>query len=352
VSPETWADVWLNEGFATYSEALWAGNLGGIGSYHSYMASLWSPTFAGSVYAPVQLFGSTVYDKGAWVLHMLRRAVGEASLFGGLRDWYTGRRDGVSNTAELRAVFEARAGTDLGWFFDEWVYGTGQPSYELAASTADRGDGTFRTYVRIRQVQGTGPVFVMPIDLTLVTPAGDEVHTVWNDAADQGFEIDTTQPVSFVDLDRQNWILKGTVTRVTPSDADADGIPDSFDSDDDGDLLADVDDCAPLDPLSGRPPEVRAFHAERTGLATATLVWDATPLADAYDVVRGALAGLAGGLDTCLASGVSATTYDDGEIPAPGAGFAYAVRGVDLGCGGPGTLGADSLSVERPSPCP
>jgi aminopeptidase N len=339
VSPETWADVWLNEGFATYSEALWAGNVGGIGSYHAYMASLWSSTFAGSVYAPVQLFGSTVYDKGAWVLHMLRRVVGEASLFGGLRDWYAGLRDGVGNTADLRAVFEARAGTDLGWFFDEWVYGTGQPSYELAASTAARGDGTFRTYVRIRQVQGTGPVFEMPIDLTLVTPSGDEVHTVWNDAADQTFEIDTTQPVSLVDLDRQNWILKGTVTRVAPSDADGDGV-------------LDVVDCAPLDPSSGRPPEVAALHAERTGAFTTKLVWSATPLADAYDVVRGTLAGLAGGLGTCLASGVSATTYDDSALPAPGAGFAYAVRGVDLGCGGPGTLGADSLSIERPSPCP
>ena len=352
VSPETWNDVWLNEGFATYAEALWAESLGGSGSYRNYMASLWSSSFAGSVYAPAQLFGPTVYDKGAWVLHMLRRVVGDASLFGGLRDWYAGRRDGVGNTAELRAVFEARAGADLGWFFDEWVYGTGQPSYEIAASTVDRGDGTFRTYVRIRQVQLGGPVFAMPIDLTLATPAGDEVHTVWNDAADQSYAIDTTRPVTFVDLDRENWILKGAVTRVAPGDADADGVPDSFDDDDDGDLLADAEDCAPLDPAAGRPPEVRGLAAKRTGAATAALSWEALPLADVYDVVRGPLGALAGALDTCLASGVAATVYDDAELPAPGAGFAYAVRGVDLGCGGAGTLGVDSSSVERSSACP
>ena len=375
VSPESWNDIWLNEGLATYSEALWAGSVGGPASYHAYMASLWSSTFAGSVYAPVQLFGPTVYDKGAWVVHMLRRVVGDASLFGALRDWYAARRDGVGNTAELRAVFEARHGQDLAWFFDEWVYGSGQPSYEYAASTADRGDGTFRTYVRIRQVQLAGPVFEMPIDLTLVTPSGDEVHTVWNDAADQTFELATTRPVSLVDLDRQNWILKGTATRVAPSDVDGDGVPDALDrcptagdpdqrdtdgdgagdacdGDDDGDLLADGDDCAPLDPASGRPAEVRALHAERTGPTTATLSWEPIAFADAYDVARGALAALSGGLDTCLASGVTAATYADDGLPAPGAGFVYAVRGVDLGCGGAGTLGADSQSVERSSPCP
>jgi hypothetical protein len=370
VSPETWRDIWLNEGLATYSEALWAGGVGGPASYHAWMDALWRPYFEGPVYDPVQLFGPTVYDKGAWVLHMLRRVIGDAALFQGLRDWYAGRRDGVGNTAELEAVFESRHGGDLGWFFQQWVYGDGGPSYEYSYGTADRGDGTFRHYVRVRQIQDGDAPFVMPLDLMLVTSGGSEIRTVWNDAPDQTFVLETSLPVTAIELDPQNWILKSAVNLVPPADADADGVPDPLDlcpfaadpaqvdtdddgagdvcdPDDDGDLLVDTEDCAPLDATQGRPAEVRLLRFEG-----ARMTWDPAPTADGYDMARARLGSLDGGLDTCLASGLLVTFHEDPSPPPAGGGFAYAVRAYDSGCGGAGSLGTDSQGMERLSPCP
>jgi hypothetical protein len=71
-----------------------------------------------------------------------------------------------------QATQEARYGATLDFFFQEWVYGTGQPSYEFGWTSADLGNGTRRNYIRVRQTQASGTPFTMPIDLTLVTTGG------------------------------------------------------------------------------------------------------------------------------------------------------------------------------------
>jgi aminopeptidase N len=375
VSPQTWADVWLNEGFATYSEALWAENLGGASGYRNYMNSFSRTSFSGSVYNPADLWGATVYDKGGWVQHMLRHVVGDTKFFNGLRDWYANHADGTGNTALYQATHEARYGATLDFFFQEWVYGTGQPRYEFGYTTADLGNGTYRNYVRIRQTQTTSGLFTMPVDLTLVTAAGSEVRTVWNDQLDQDFTLDTTAPLTGLLLDDQDWILKEGKTAIVLADADADGVPDrndncpgdanaaqldfdqdgagdACDPDDDNDGLADVDDCAPLDAAQGTPGLVATVTVDRTeGLSH--LSWDAAARAETYDVQRGTLAELyAGGYGSCLSSQLAATTLDDTDEPGEGSGFFYLVRGHDAGCGGGGSFGVDSNGVPRPSACP
>src|SRR5262245_19654662 len=231
VSPKTWADIWLNEGFATYCEALWFENLGGAGSYRSYMNSFWRASFPGTVYNPTDLFGATVYDKGGWVQHMLRHVVGDTKFFNAMRDWYANNADGNGTTALYQATQEARYGATLDWFFQQWVYGTGQPRYEFGSTTADLGNGTYRTYVRITQTQTTAGLFTMPVDLTLYyTGGGTEIRSVVNNQLDQDFTLDTTAPLNGVTLDDQDWILKVSKTAIVLTDADGDGVPDRNDN--------------------------------------------------------------------------------------------------------------------------
>ncbi len=375
VSPETWQDIWLNEGFASHCEALWAEHLGGASSYRNYMNSLWRSSFSGPVYDPGNLFGSTVYNKGAWVQHMLRRVLGDPAFFSLLRSWYSTRQDGVGNTAQYQAEAEAIRGSSLDWFFDEWVYGSNMPTYQFGWKTANRGAGSYRTYVRIRQTQTNAPTFTMPVDLSLVLPSGSQLRTVWNDAGDQDFVLDTSEPVSSIAFDPSSWILKTSVVTIALADGDADGVPDrndncvstsnpqqsnadgdasgdACDPDDDNDLLADALDCAPLDAQQGVPDEVAVLYLAATGAGGADLSWPAAARADTYAVSRGPIDALAFDYGTCLASEIVGLDTSDPAVPPDGQGFQYLVRGADAGCGGQGPAGRTSSGSPRYVACP
>ena len=87
VTCATWADIWLNEGFATYSDALWADHVGGSAALRDRMSSFRAYYFYEDnnnrfpIYAPEIMWGATVYKKGVWVLHMLRHVTGDSSFF-------------------------------------------------------------------------------------------------------------------------------------------------------------------------------------------------------------------------------------------------------------------------------
>jgi aminopeptidase N len=375
VSPETWPEIWLNEGFASYSEALWFEHLGGASTYHAYMDGMWSSSFSGPLYDPLQLFSSTVYDKGGWVLHMLRKVVGDSAFFQGLREWVLSNKDGNGSTLAFQATMEAFHGQPLGWFFDGWVFGANRPRYQYGHLTADLGNGTYRNTVRIVQTQTNADVFSMPIDLTLVTAGGSEIRTVFNDSGDQYFTLDTTEPLVGLIFDDLEWILRGAATLITLADGDSDGVPNGSDNcpavsnpaqedtdgdllgnacddDDDGDSLIDILDCAPLDPDQGTPGEVAQLSFSGASGQPTVLDWTVTPRADTYDLSRGQVDQLGSGYGTCHAPLLTELSYVETENPPAGIAYLYLVRGHDSGCGAGGPLGSDSSGSPRTSPCP
>ncbi|MBP7146243.1 MAG: family 43 glycosylhydrolase [Acidobacteria bacterium] len=142
---------------------------------------------------------------------------------------------------------------------------------------------------------------------------------------------------------------------VDAVDSDGDGLADACTPDDDADGLPDVLDCARRDAAGGTPGEVGPLRI--SGGESTLLDWDRPPFADRFDVVRSSLAALgAGAYGPCLADQFEATSFEDADIPAAGAGFGYLVRGVNLACALPGTWGADSTGAPRvnhdPATCP
>jgi aminopeptidase N len=210
VTPADWADVWLNEGFATYCEALWVEHVAGPDSVRDYMKG-WRPSwgFNGTLYDPDDLFGATVYRKGGWTLHMLRRVMGEDGFFGALRDYASETGFGYKNatTADFQRVCEGRYGKSLSWFFDEWVYGEGEPLYAYYWGGENGGKSVNLT---LRQLQ-TGGVFTMPIDVRFTFDPGgareDTTVTIWNDQLLAQYRFDFDRAVTGVVMDPDVWVL-------------------------------------------------------------------------------------------------------------------------------------------------
>jgi aminopeptidase N len=213
----TWQDIWLNEGFAEYSEALWYEHKpgGGEDDLHAAMADRRPWDVNGSVYVPAEelddlyrIFSSNFsYRKGAWVLHQLRHVVGDDVFFDILAAYREAFEYGSAITEDLRMVAEDVYGGDLTWFFDEWVYDIGAPAYRYAWRQHEFAGRTF-IELYIEQVQDASyPIFIMPLDVALTGPGGDSIEVVWNDAEAEHLMFESNGAVDTLELDPKDWTL-------------------------------------------------------------------------------------------------------------------------------------------------
>lgn len=147
VSFLTFKDVWLSEGFATYSEHLWTDKRFGwqsaadyVGSsYHQYYISWENNVGPQTIYDPafLEYFYPPSYEKAASVLHMLRLKIGNENFFDLLRLYFNTYKHGNAVTAEFQALAEQVSGQDLDQFFNQWIYGSGTPSVEYSVWQAE-----------------------------------------------------------------------------------------------------------------------------------------------------------------------------------------------------------------------
>ncbi len=211
---ETWNHIWLNEGFATYSAALWWEHKTGAQdpeALHEYMDQSRPDELAGTVYVydisdPNRIFsGNYSYRKGAWVLHMLRGVVGYEDFLTILNVYRERYEYLTAVTEDFRAVAEEIWGHDLEWFFDEWIYGGGAPAYRYDWREHQIA-GQRYLELAIEQTQN-GTVFTMPVQVETLEIGQPHTYTVWNDAPTQHFLIPVSAVVDDVDLDPDDWIL-------------------------------------------------------------------------------------------------------------------------------------------------
>lgn len=203
--------LWIQEGWATYAEALWVEFKEGDAAFHSYVDG-WTTSDAYPIVSSSADSFSTqiVYRKGAWVLHMLRHIIGDTAFFQGTRDYLADAalRYGTALTADMQAHFEAAAGQDLDWFFNEWLYQAPRPDYQWSWTWHRDGLDTIID-LTIRQNQATPP-YRMPLDfLVNFQGGGSALVTVTNDATPQLLSANAGRGIpATVTLDPDNWVLE------------------------------------------------------------------------------------------------------------------------------------------------
>jgi len=225
ITCKTFNDIWLNEGFARYCQALWAEHMYGREAYFDFMNNH-AYYGAGTIYVEnpssnSQIFSAGLsYNKASWVLHMLRHKVGETMFFDILKSYAS--NDSLSynaaSTSDFQKVCEDISGLDFEQFFQQWIYGEKYPKYEL--SWWHEGNGIYN--VKIDQVQSYN-FFSMPIDLKFSGSAGpmlvDTTIVIENNNFSQLYEFSGFNfLVENVMLDPENWILKEATYSVNEID--------------------------------------------------------------------------------------------------------------------------------------
>jgi aminopeptidase N len=218
VTEKDWDDAWLSEGFATYFASLSQEHYDGRDAFVASMkrsrtgilAMEKRPATVAVVHdnlpeiadghAPVGI----VYQKGGWTLHMLRGQVGSDKFWAGIREYYRRFRDGNASTADFRQVMEEVSGTDLGWFFQQWLYRAGSPAVEGAWTYNAESK---KIELELAQTQA-GDVFRLPLDVSVSAQnAPPKIEKIELTAEQQKFEIASEKEPASVELDPNVWIL-------------------------------------------------------------------------------------------------------------------------------------------------
>jgi aminopeptidase N len=216
-----WSHAWLNEGFATYFEALWCEEDKGADEFawnvrqdregyldedsRHYRRAIVTNKYR----APIELFDRHLYEKGSLVLHMLRRTVGDELFFKSLNLYCTRHRGHNVITQDLQRAFEDTTGRNLDFFFDQWVYKEGHPELEISSSYDDKRKIASVTVKQTHKTSDTVAVFRFPVTIALMDKDGKEVrHRIEIKERDNIFHFPAESAPKAVRFDPEFDVLK------------------------------------------------------------------------------------------------------------------------------------------------
>jgi aminopeptidase N len=212
----TWADIWLNEGFASWAEAFWWEHSGGYAAYkndilsdaNSYLAynpgwAISDPSWAVTTPSTGILFNwGITYCKGSCALHLLRYTLGDSLFFATLQAYCadTNLRFKSATISDFKEKVNSVTGQDYTWFFNEWIYSPNHPAYENNYFFINMGDGRWKVSFVTSQTQACPQFFSMPIEIRIQFQQGsDTLIRVMNTTNYQEYDwVFRKTPVSLV----------------------------------------------------------------------------------------------------------------------------------------------------------
>lgn len=211
VTERDWPHLWLSEGFATYFAALWTRHAQGDSAFRAEMTRIRRVILDDTVAVPrrpvidtmetnlMGLLNRNSYQKGGWVLHMLRSQLGDSVFMTGIRDYYRTYKHGTALTPDLRAKLEAASGRNLREFFDQWLRRPGYPELDVTWAT----DSASRMIeIGVTQAERFG-TFEFPLRLALTDSSGmtRRVEFAVPSQTETRLVLPISGPVARVDVD-------------------------------------------------------------------------------------------------------------------------------------------------------
>lgn len=229
VTCASWRDIWVNEGFASYSEYLFLERFVGKAAARTDMDDKHYNTSTGvtskpngSVYVDDttndgRIFDSRLtYNKGGSVVHLLRYlAPSDSVFFASLRAYLQRHAFGTATIDDFKAAVQPFYTRNLDTFFNEWIYGEGYPTYSARWNTVDG-----KVYVNLTQ-QGSAPqsvtAFQLPVEVQIISPQGDTTLRIEMRSPSETIAFNWNKPVSNIVIDPEDWIPHhtGAVVRDT-----------------------------------------------------------------------------------------------------------------------------------------
>jgi aminopeptidase N len=221
LTTESWADAWLNEGFATFMEQIYRETVHGkdegaidrLGAQQQTIAAdartrrplVWSRWKVD----PLELFLSGhIYPRGASVLQMLRHQLGDSTFWAAMHRYTTDHEYDNVTSADLRDAFEAETGSDFHRFFDQWVYGAGVPQFRVSYAYDS---ATRRLTLHSEQTQPvdsmTG-IFDVDVDVKVLTDAGPVRGTMLVHGRESALALELPAPPRAIRWNDGGWVLE------------------------------------------------------------------------------------------------------------------------------------------------
>jgi len=213
VSEQNWYHVWISEGFATYLADLYLEHVHGR---DAFVASLLDEKdqvlkFSRRRYAPIidttlgvsiRLLNNNSYEKAGWVLHMLRRELGDDLFRQSVRSFYEEYKFGNALTKDFRQVVQAVSGKDFTSFFFQWFH---QPGHPVLSADWQYADGEIKLTITQHQLQH---IFEFPLDIEMKYDfGGSRTETFMVDAPEHTFRIRSVDKPTEIILDPETWLL-------------------------------------------------------------------------------------------------------------------------------------------------
>ncbi len=203
VTCQNWAELWLNEGFATFMEAAYREKMYGRDNYLSKIREDTEEYFAEesrtdrkhalfnqSARPDDSIFDAVTYQKGGAVIHTLRETVGNQIFWKAINIYLNRHKFGNVETSDLQKVFEETSKKDLSWFFNQWIYGIGYPKLEVNWQYNQQ---TKLITLKIKQTQkvesSTPNAFILPMEIDISTANGTKYENIIINKREQTFSI-------------------------------------------------------------------------------------------------------------------------------------------------------------------